>query len=85
MFSAAMPGHADHMRRVIRKRIRRKTDHLNLAVDVNSDIAVNVGGSHHTARRRDRPTKQAGEAARPEADAGRRGHENANDEEAQQQ
>jgi hypothetical protein len=34
------------MRRVIRKRIRRKEDGLDLAVDFNADIAVNVGRSN---------------------------------------
>jgi hypothetical protein len=33
------------MRRVIRRRIRRKENGLDLAVDLNADVAVNVGRS----------------------------------------
>jgi hypothetical protein len=57
------------MRRVIRKRIRRTEDGLDLAVDFNADIAINVGGS------RPRPVdEQDGErdraAERPDATDG---------------
>jgi hypothetical protein len=33
------------VRKVIRQRIRRREDGLDLAVDLNADIAVNVGRS----------------------------------------
>jgi hypothetical protein len=33
------------MRKVIRKRIRHTEDGLDLAVDLNSDVAINVGSS----------------------------------------
>jgi hypothetical protein len=49
------------MRRVIRKRIRRKEDGLDLAIDFNADIAINTGGSR-PAPAHDAP---AGEADRP--------------------
>ena len=51
------------MRQVIRRRIRRKTDGVDLAVDFNADVAVNVGGSHATTGQRGRPAEQAGEQA----------------------
>ena len=33
------------MRRVIRKRIRRKEDGLDLAIDFNADIVINTGAT----------------------------------------
>jgi hypothetical protein len=43
-----MPEISAQMRRVIRKQIRRTEDGLDLHVDVNADIAVNVGRAHRS-------------------------------------
>ncbi len=56
------------MRRVIHKRIRRTGDGLDLAADLNVDLALNVG--HETvpapAREDERPGHhEPGEPARP--------------------
>jgi hypothetical protein len=51
------------MRRVIKKRIRRSGEGVDIALDLNADVAINVGG----AGGRDRRTAQAGEPPRPPA------------------
>jgi hypothetical protein len=56
------------MRRVIKQRIRRKSEGVDLAMDVNADVVVNVGGSKAATQRHDRRTAQAGEPVRREAD-----------------
>jgi hypothetical protein len=59
------------MHRVIRKRIRRKTDGVDLALDLNADVAINVGDSNVTTGQRDRRTGAAGETGAGEADSPR--------------
>jgi hypothetical protein len=54
------------MRRVIRKSIRRKEDGLDLALDVNADIAINVGTSQPGRAAPETPERQE-EPARPDS------------------
>ena len=67
-----MPEISAQMRRVIRKRVRRREDGLDLAVDVNADIAINVGRSHQSTAA---DTKASDAAARqPDDRASARGN-----------
>jgi hypothetical protein len=54
------------MRRVIRKSIRRKEDGLDLALDVNADIAINVGTSQPGRAAPETPERPE-EPARPDS------------------
>jgi len=56
---------------VIRRRIRRKTDGVDLAVDFNADVAINVGGSQATTGQRDRRAEQASGQAPGKAESPR--------------
>lgn len=58
------------MRRTIRKRIRRQADGLDLALDLNADIAINVGGSNQRTTVAREPGHEAGPGPTdPAADA----------------
>ena len=59
------------MHRVIRQRVRRKTNGVDLALDLNADIAINAGDSNVTTGQRDRRTEAAGGTAAGEAESPR--------------
>jgi hypothetical protein len=59
------------MRRVIRKRVRHKTEGVDLALDLNADVAINTGGPRVAREERDRrrdedPPERPGEREEPD-------------------
>jgi hypothetical protein len=53
------------MRRVIRKRIRQKTEGVDLALDLNADVAINTGGSQVAQEQHDRRRREEDSPERP--------------------
>jgi hypothetical protein len=53
------------MRRVIRKRIRHKAEGVDLALDLNADVAVNTGGSPAPQQQRDRGRREEDSPEKP--------------------